>query len=256
MEQAIVRNVPGKGYDIIKSSKNWPKVIDIFTLLPEVITSNPPLSPHFRYFSKNWLFSPLKRYLIKFVSPDFDEFGRCSMKTHTLLLKKYEYLAKGLPFYLSPLLEDKIDSDRNDLLEDRDFNPFPIHLTAQKLLESVFTDKVVMVKGRLYLQDAIARQFSFIDYAIPDVINHTFSIHSYLGEGQNDLQKNFNLNFTLDPKESSETMDWLIETSSSPIIQELCRNIDNPTARKRIHEKLINTNLNNKPFTFDFKQFQ
>jgi hypothetical protein len=246
MEQAIVRNVPGSGYDIANSTPNWPQDFDIFVLLPEVTIRVPTVSLHFRYFSKAWLSSPQSGYLVKLVVSDYDEFGRSALKTHCLWLSKDEYLARGLPFYISPLLEDKIIGGTDTLLNDNDFQKFPIHLTAQKTLERVLLNPQVSVTGNLYLQDAIARQFSFIDYALPDLFNPQVSIHTFLKKEDHELRKKHNLSFSLETKKKDPSMPWLNSSSSHKIIQQLARYLDNPLERKRIHQKLIHGEIEGK----------
>ncbi|MFW9914356.1 MAG: hypothetical protein ACFFGZ_02000 [Candidatus Thorarchaeota archaeon] len=248
MEQAIVRTVPGSGYDIANSTPDWPPDLDIFVLLPHVTIRDPHVSPHFRYFSKAWFSSPLEGYLVKLVVPENDEFGRTVLKAHCLWLTKEEYLSNGLPSYISPLLENKIIPGANTLLENHDFRVFPIYLTAQKILEDVLLKPVVSVAGNLYLQDAIARQFSFIDYALPDEFNAQLKIHSFLKEEDQELRGKYNLSFCLRKQDSSASLDWLKAPSSLEIVQQISKSLANPLERKRIHQKLIRGEFKEKRF--------
>lgn len=254
MEQAIVRNVPGSGYDIANSTANWPQDLDIFALLPDVIIQDPNISSHFRYFSKEWLSSPREGYLVKLVVPDYDEFGRSVLKSHCLWISKNEYLAKGLPFYILPLLDNKIAGGTSTLLEDHDFHVFPILLTAQKTLERVLLNPIVSIKGNLYLQDSIARQFSFIDYALPDEFNSQLNIHSFLKEDDGELKKKYNLSFSLEKKENNTSMAWLNAPSSHEIIRQLAKSLDNFLERKKAQQSLIHEGIKSKKFQAAMQQ--
>lgn len=174
VHQVIVRNTPEKGLDVVKTTLIGNQVHDISPFLP----SGQPSDLSDVYLTK-FKYSPNKIALRFTFDDGQDQFGRELIKTHTLIIDSSFYHEKTIQYFISPLIDGSMSTDKHNLLKTNDFTqiePYPI---SSKLAELSLSKKQIRLTSQSKLDSIdIIQLFSTIDRIIPPPLSLAFSFQT------------------------------------------------------------------------------
>ncbi|MFW9996620.1 MAG: hypothetical protein ACFFD4_31545 [Candidatus Odinarchaeota archaeon] len=214
-------------------------------LVPECPSPDPDL----KYFAK--LFLPDGKLVIKLVVFDGkDRFNRNVMKAHNLILSgeeyRKEYLTKGLPYYITPLVDGRITNTSDDVLQPEDFRiPDISKIKPVNMLYDLFCTKKVSLYMETYQPDMTMMLFSVLDYALPSEVNDQISILSYIPETMVDQENNAEIAFyhvskpVIDGKKTARSL------AENDFLESFVNSLTDPFKRKQHQRELMSGSIEN-----------
>lgn len=257
MEQIVIRNRK-KGYEVTLSTDKDFNPDFLPYLIPECASPDQDL----KYIAKNFL--PDGTLVIKLVVADgTDAFGRYVMKAHNLLIKKddfQEYLDNGLPYYISPLLDNHI-TNSSDYTLDPSVHFRQLNISSIKpvsLYYDLLNDGNVTIYSSYYDPTSVMMLLSVLDVAVPPEVNDQITIISYIPETMIDQEIEARITFHHYIKKSASPRGRSPKNRESMnFISKYFFNIGNPVHRKRYQQLLIEGNSSCKNLSMRFrKKFQ
>ncbi|MHA1167698.1 MAG: hypothetical protein ACTSRU_07745 [Candidatus Hodarchaeales archaeon] len=254
MDQIVIRNRK-KGYEITFSTDQGFNPDYLPQLLPECAS----LDQDLKYFTKNIL--PDGTLVIKLVVADgTDSFGRYVMKAHNLLIKRDEYgdyLKNGLPFYISPLLDDHI-TNTSDYPLDLSIHFRQPNISSIKpisLFYDLLHDGNVTIYSSYYDPPSVMMLFSVLDLAIPPEVKDQISIISYIPATMIDQEIDAKIVFRhYKGKSISNRGKAPKNRESMNFLSKYFQDIGNPSHRKHYQQLLVTGDPSCKNLSMRFRK--
>ncbi|MHA2295928.1 MAG: hypothetical protein ACXAEU_23655 [Candidatus Hodarchaeales archaeon] len=249
MDQLVIRN---RGEYVITVNTNLDFNMDY---LPYLVPESSSPDVELKYFVKNFL--PDGRLVIKLVVYEgIDTFGRHVMKSHNLIFNEQEYrnqyLKNGLPYYITPLLDNHLTSISDDLLRPEQFRkPDISKIKPHYLLYDLLCYNKVSVHLDAYHPHVVMILFSVLDYALPDEINNQVTIQSYISESMKDhLDASIAFLHTTTGSDRRVTKN----RTENAFIKEYLDNLNSSDSRKRYQRDLMLGNISDANLTAKFRK--
>ena len=174
IHQVIVRNIPERGLSVVSSTLHKSQILDISLFLPED-------KPH----EFNGVFLTKFQHLsgdivLCFTFDDgIDQFGRGTIKTHTLIIESSFYNERTAQYFISPLINGSMNREENTVLKPNDFEVLDTYTVFSKFVEQVFCKKHVQLTSQNETDVLeLIQIFGAIDRAIPPPLNPFFSFQT------------------------------------------------------------------------------
>jgi hypothetical protein len=224
IHQVIVRNVPPKGLDVVAATISKSQILDLSQYVP----SKCPEVFSDVFVTKFCHFSG--KIALRFTFDDgIDQFGRKTIKTHTLIIDQSLYNKKTALYFLSPLITGQMSVEDNNLLTLSDFEDIPLSSVSSKLVEAVLSKKRVILNNPTKISPlSIIRLFGTLDRIIPPQLTSFFTFQSQIDQSLLSEFKKISLAYSDVKIDNSLVLDSLdSEESEFPTIRALTEALPN-----------------------------
>ncbi len=236
LHQVIIQNTPEKGLDIVASTLEKSQICDIFQFLPTEIPSE---------FNKVYLTKfqslPSKITLLFTFDDGIDQFGRKSIKTHTLVVDEAFYNKKTIQFFISPLINGIMNVEENNLLKPEDFRELAPYPVSSKIIELSYSKKHFHISSKLGIDEiTLIQLFASLDRAIPPQLNSFFSFQTFVSPSKDKIIKNRSITYSPKILPNSYLLESLnSERSDCHTIQTITDSLDNLPLLRRLQNQLF-----------------
>jgi len=236
IHQVIVRNVPPKGLDIVTATISKSQIQDLSPYVPVKCPEkfNDVFVTKFCHFSG--------KIALRFTFDDgIDQFGRKTIKTHTLIVDQSLYNKKTALYFLSPLINGHLTVEGNNLLTTSDFTDIPPSSVSSKLVEAVISKKRVVLNSLTKKSPlSIIHLFGTLDRVIPPQLTSFFTFQSKIDQSLLTEFKKMSLVYSEVKIDKSLVLESLnSEESEFPTIRALTEALPNLDALRGLQKQFF-----------------
>ncbi|MFW9906270.1 MAG: hypothetical protein ACFFFH_18260 [Candidatus Thorarchaeota archaeon] len=236
VRQVVVRNIPEKGLDVVATDLQKSQIQNISIYLPEEEPAkfNEVFLTKFYHSSGN--------VVLRFTFNDgVDNFGRQSIKTHSLIIENSFYNEKTLQYFISPLINGSMNVENNRILKQNDFETLDIHPISSKITEFAFCKKQIQLTSQKEMNSlGLIQLFGTIDRVIPPPLNPFFSFQTMVSPGYKKGFKKYNLLYSYDKLSHSRKIEQIqMEKSEFPTIQAITDSISDLPSLRLLQKQLF-----------------
>ncbi|MFX0014297.1 MAG: hypothetical protein ACFFB2_17125 [Promethearchaeota archaeon] len=236
IHQVIVRNTPETGLDVVATTlyKSQTQNISLFLPEEEPSTFNTVFLTKFQDFFENIIF------LFTF-DDGTDHFGRQSIKTHTLIVKKTFYNEKTPQYFISPLINGSMNRDDNRLLKLNDFEMLDSPPISSKFIELILCKKHMQLTSRQGMNSLdLIQIFGTVDRIIPPPLNQSFSFQTMVSPRRKKVLKPYDLVFSSEKLPHSQLIEQIQqEKSEFQTIQAIADSISDLSMLRKLQQQLF-----------------
>ncbi|MFX1504705.1 MAG: hypothetical protein ACFFDC_01200 [Promethearchaeota archaeon] len=236
VRQVVVRNIPEKGLDVVATDLQRSQTQNISIYLPE----EEPAEFDGVFLTKFYLSSG--HVVLRFTFDDgMDNFGRQSIKTHSLIIENSFYNEKTLLYFISPLINGSMNVENNKIIKQKDFETLDTHPISSKITELAFCKKQIRLTSQKEINSLVLVQlFGTIDRVIPPPFNPFFSFQTIVSASHKKALKKYNLLFSNDKLSRSRQIEQIqVEKSEFPTIQAITDSISDLPSLRKLQKQLF-----------------
>ncbi|MCK4848545.1 MAG: hypothetical protein KAT16_05955 [Candidatus Heimdallarchaeota archaeon] len=218
IHQVIVRNIPPKGLDVVTATISKNQIQDLSQYVPSKCPEE-----FNNVFVTKFCHSSGKIALRFTFDDGIDQFGRRTIKTHTLIIDQSLYNKKTALYFLSPLINGHLTVEGNNLLTSSDFKDIPPSSVSSKLVEAIMSKKRVVLNSITKKSPLeIIHLFGTLDRIIPPQITSFFTFQSHIDQSLLSVFKKISLVYSDVKIDNALVLDSLeSEKSEFPTIRAL-----------------------------------
>ena len=236
IHQVIVRNAPPKGLDVVTATISKSQIQDLSQYVP----SKCPEKFNDMFITKFCHTSG--KIALRFTFDDgTDQFGRKTIKTHTLIVDQSLYNKKTALYFLSPLINGHLTVEGNNLLSTNDFEEIPPTSVSSKLVEAVLSKKRLVLNNSTKKSPlSIIHLFGTLDRVIPPQLTSFFTFQSQIDHSLLSEFKKISLVYSDVKIDNALVLDSLnSEESEFPTIRALTGALPNLEALRSLQKQFF-----------------